>query len=173
MSLFNSSYQNISFRQQIISANQNYPCPRCSSGMLETFGLTETYKCTSCERNFVALRGGRYLYPANNLGVKIAPTFWWDGLRWHWAGTTASTRQLVAILVMFSLPLILVNLGFTYNSFKGAPEWLSMPLALAAVSLVTIQAIYFLCWDFDFVTKKRNPKPESQVSEPPPPLCES
>lgn len=166
MHLFNSSYQSISFRQQIISCNQSYPCPRCNCGILETYGLTETLQCSSCQRNFVALRGGRYLHPANSMGVKIAPTFWWDGLRWHWAGTTASTRQITVMFMLLATPLMALALGYQNNLFKGAPDWLNLPLAMAAASLLGMQALYFFCWDFDFVARRRPRARQQQVSEP-------
>jgi len=83
--------------------------------MLEAFGITETLKCTSCERGFVALHGGRMLYPANRMGVKIAPTFWWDGLRWHWAATTASTRQILTIVL-----LSVMSVTGAYAAFGGS-----------------------------------------------------
>lgn len=166
--MFNSSYQNLSFRQQIISANQSYPCPRCTSGMLETYGLTETFKCTSCERSFVALRGGRMLYPANRMGIKVAPTFWWDGLRWHWAGTTASTKQLFTIVAMFVLPVALAQLAFAFNLIADKPDWLNPALATALVSLLSMQAIYFLCWDFDFVSRSKERERKSPLADRPP-----
>lgn len=154
--MFNSSYQHVSYRQQVITLNQSYPCPRCNCGALEQFGLTETLKCNSCMRTFVPLRNGRCLFPSNRMGWKIAPTFWWDGLRWHWAGTTASAGQLCAIVLLFMLPLLALNGAFYYfNIWPDRPEWLSPLLLSAVVSLITIQTIYFLCWDFDFVSKRR------------------
>ena len=153
--MFHPSYQQLSFVQQIISISQNYPCPRCTCGSLEPFGLTETFKCNSCERAFVPLRGGRLLYPANRLGVKVAPTFWWDGLRWHWAGTTATSRQLSLIVAFFFTPLLLLNIGLCLNLFSERPEWCSPILLTAVLGLMTIQLIYFLCWDFDFLTKRK------------------
>src|SRR6185369_15876120 len=148
--MFHPSYQHVSFRQQIIGLNQTYPCPRCSSGALEPFGITETFKCNSCERSFVPLRGGRLLCPAKRMGWKIAPTFWWDGLRWHWAGTTASTRQLLSIVALFLLPLAVLNLAMSMNLWQDRPEWCSPVLVSAILGLLTIQCIYFMCWDFDF-----------------------
>ncbi len=153
--MFNQSYQQISFHQQIIALSANYPCPRCSSGSLEPFGLTETFKCNSCERNYVPLRGGRLLHPANRLGWKIAPTFWWDGLRWHWAGTTATAKQLTGIVALFLLPLFLLNGALSLNLWVDKPEWCSPLLLTAVLGLLTVQLIYLLCWDFDFLTKKK------------------
>ena len=163
--MFNSSYQNLSFRQQIISPSQSYPCPRCSTGLIEPHGLSECLNCSSCERSFVALRGGRLLTPANRLGFKIAPTFWWDGLRWHCAGTTASSRQLLTLVFLFFLPIVASHIAFSLNLFQDRPEWLSPALASAVIGLFSIQTIYFLCWDFDFVARqkdkeKRTPLPD-------------
>lgn len=151
--MFHSSYQNLSFRQQIIAANQSYPCPRCSSGMIEPFGITETLKCTSCERSFVALRGGRMLYPANSMGLKIALTFWWDGLRWHCAGTTASSRQLLTPILLLASCVALSQLILSLNLIASKPEY--PPLAAAAGLLVGLLLIYSICGDFDVVAKRK------------------
>ncbi len=159
--MFNSSYQNLSFRQQIISPTQSYPCPRCSTGLLEPFGLTECLKCSSCERSYVALRGGRLLTPANRLGFKIAPTFWWDGLRWHWAGTTASTKQLFLLVLFFVMPIAASQIAFQANLFGSHPDWLNPFLASGVIALFALQTIYVLCWDFDFVSKQRDKKERS------------
>jgi hypothetical protein len=155
--MFHSSYQNLSFRQQIIAANQSYPCPRCSSGMIEPFGITETLKCTSCERSFVALRGGRMLYPANNMGLKIALTFWWDGLRWHCAGTTASSRQVLMLALLLTSSVALSQMFLSLNQVASRPEWqwLSPPLAGAIVMLLVLVLIYSCCGDFVVVTKRK------------------
>jgi hypothetical protein len=123
--------------------------------MLEAFGLTETLKCSSCERSFVALRGGRLLYPANRLGMKVALTFWWDGLRWHWAGHTASTRQLLAVIMFFFMPIMAAQVAFALNLWPEHPEWFSPVAACTAIALLTTSAIYFLCWDFDNVAKRK------------------
>jgi hypothetical protein len=153
--MFNSSYQQISFRKQIISTTQSYPCPQCSSGMLEPFGLTETMKCTCCERTYVALSGGRLLYPANRLVMKISPTYWWDGLRWHWAGHTANTKQLLAIFVFFMTPILLSQVLFALNLLPEHPDWLNAKTAFIAVAALTSAAIYCFCADYDFVVKRR------------------
>jgi hypothetical protein len=153
--MFNSSYQHISFRQQIISASQSYPCPQCCGGMLEAFGLTETLKCSSCERSFVALRGGRLLYPANRLGMKVALTFWWDGLRWHWAGHTASTKQLLAIVLLFFTPLLAAQVFFALNLWPEHPDWLSAKTTTLAIAGLTLATLYCFCFDFDMVIKRK------------------
>jgi hypothetical protein len=154
--MFNQSYQQLSFHQQIIGLNQNYPCPRCTCGSLEPFGFTETFKCTGCERSFVPLRGGRLLHPANTLGWKIAPTYWWDGLRWHWAGTTATAKQLTTIVALLIMPLLALNLCLYFNASFERPEWCNPVLMTAILGLLTMQLIYFLCWDFDFLSKKKS-----------------
>jgi hypothetical protein len=153
--MFHSSYQHISFRQQIISPSQSYPCPQCSGGMLEAFGLTETMKCSSCERCFVALRGGRLLYPANRMGVKMAPTFWWDGLRWHWAGTTASTRRVLSMFLVFFVPIFAAKALFALNLLPEHPEWLNATAAIAAIALLYFLTLSYFCWDFGMVIKRR------------------
>ena len=89
------------------------------------------------------------------MGMKVAPTFWWDGLRWHWAGTTATTRQLCSIVAFFLLPLAALNLGISLNIWGERPEWCSPMFLTAVAGLVTLQIIYFLCWDYDFLTKKK------------------
>jgi len=154
--MFNQSYQQLTFHQQIIALNQTYPCPRCSCGIMEPYGHTETFRCSGCERVFVPLHGGRMLHPANRMGSKVAPTYWWDGLRWHFAGTTATTHQVVTILGAFLLPLIALNISLSLNLWRDRPEWCSPLLMTALIGLVTIQVIYFCCWDFDFLAKARN-----------------
>ena len=153
--MFHPSYQHVSFHQQIIALNQTYPCPRCSCGSLEPFGLTETFKCHNCERQFVPIRGGRLLYPANRMGWKVAPTFCWDGLKWHWSGTTATARQLLTIVSLFVLPLAMLNVGMYFNVWSDKPDWCSPLLLTAVLGLLTIQMIYFMCWDFDFLSKRK------------------
>lgn len=150
----NFAYQNLSFRQQIITANQSYPCPRCSCGMLEAFGITETLKCTSCERGFVALHGGRMLYPANRMDWKIAPTFWWDGLRWHWAATTANTRQILTLVLLTVMAVTGTYAAFGFNLIARW-EWLSPMLAASVVLFLSLGSIYFFCGDFDVVAKRK------------------
>ncbi|HEY9784743.1 MAG TPA: hypothetical protein V6D17_05010 [Candidatus Obscuribacterales bacterium] len=150
------SYEQLSFHQQVIVLNQTYPCPRCSSGILEPYGLTETFACNSCERGFVPLRGGRLLHPSRRMGWKVAPTFWWDGLRWHWAGTTATTKQLLTIVTVFLVPLAILNVSLYFNVWPERPEWCTPMLLTAVLGLLTIQLIYFTCWDFDFLAKRKS-----------------
>jgi hypothetical protein len=96
------------------------------------------------------------LHPANRLGSKIAPTFWWDGLRWHFAGTTATTNQVLTILTAFLLPLLALNLSLSLNLWHDRPDWCSPLLMTALIGLITVQMIYFCCWDFDFLARSRN-----------------
>jgi hypothetical protein len=154
--MFHQSYQQLSFQQQIIALNQTYPCPRCNSGMLELFGYTETFKCNDCQRSYVPLCGARMLHPALRLGSKIAPTFWWDGLRWHWAGTTATSKQILAIVALSVVPIILINLALTMNFWKDRPEWCSPILLSIVVGLMTLQMIYLICWDFETLSRGKS-----------------
>jgi hypothetical protein len=162
--MFHPSSQHISFRQQIISLNQGYPCPRCPIGSLEVFGLTETLKCDSCERSFVPLKSGRFLYPANQLGWKIAPTFWWDGFRWHRDRTTASTKQLTIITLLSLVPVLAILVAAQIN-----PHWWTetvpkgyLPALFASIAwLFSLQLIYLSCWDFDFYSLKNKRKVKS------------
>ncbi|MBI2811288.1 MAG: hypothetical protein HYX67_10730 [Candidatus Melainabacteria bacterium] len=90
------------------------------------------------------------------MGVKIAPTFWWDGLRWHWAGTTATTKQLTSIVALFMMPLVALNIALYMNVGAAIlPEWCSPVLLTAITGLLTMQLIYLFCWDFDFLTKRK------------------
>lgn len=152
--MFQPNAQQFSFRQQIIALNQSYPCPRCSAGVMEPFGLTETFKCNGCKRVYVPLKGGRYLFPANSIGWKIAPTFWWDGYRWHWAGTTASTQQLSCIVLVSLLPVVALNVAIHMNLLAGRPYWCTPLLMSLIIGLITTQVAYLTCWDFDFLSKK-------------------
>ncbi|MCW5824846.1 MAG: hypothetical protein KIT34_18760 [Cyanobacteria bacterium TGS_CYA1] len=156
--MFQSPHQNhLLFKQpHIISVDQTYPCPRCEHGLLEPYGHTETLNCLSCDRFFVPLRGGRKLFPANRMGWKIAPTYWWDGLKWHWAGTTATARQLTTIVLMFMLSLAGAHFFSSSSLLANRPDWLNPVLIMAITGLVTMQLIYYLCWDFEFISKRRN-----------------
>lgn len=155
--MFQPPSQHLSLKQQVIALSQSYPCPRCTPGVLEPYGHTETMMCNSCRRSFVPLRGGRLLFPANRLGWKIAPTFWWDGYRWHWGGTTATFRQLGIIITLSMLPVLTMITVATIQ-----PGWCTAikagdantGLIAALVGLVTMQLIYFFCWDFEFHRKK-------------------
>jgi hypothetical protein len=162
--MFHPSSQHLSLRQQVIALSQNYPCPRCTQGVLETFGLTETLQCNDCRRGFVPLRGGRFLYPSNQLGWKIAPTFWWDGFRWHWGGTTATTKQLTTIVMLSLMPVLCV---FVIHSLWAGifPKWCTestLSLLSPIIGLITMQLIYFLCWDFDFFWRRPRVKPQDE-----------
>ncbi len=161
--VFHPSSQHMSLRQQVITLAQTYPCPRCTAGVLEPYGMTETLSCNACKRGFVPLRGGRFLYPATLMGWKIAPTFWWDGFRWHWGGTTATARQLSAIVLLSLLPVIGV-----LSAAPALPRHpLCEPCLLAlAVGLVSMQLIYLMCWDFDFFSRHKAHFPDEAVGEP-------
>lgn len=152
---FPSSSQHLSLKQQVIALSQSYPCPRCTPGVLEPFGHTETMLCSGCKRSFVPLRGGRLLYPANSLGWKIAPTFWWDGYRWHWGGTTATSKQLGIIVLLSLLPVLGVVLAFQVFQLDQTSGMLDKCIICPIVGLVTMQLIYACCWDFDFYTKNK------------------
>jgi hypothetical protein len=155
--MFNQSYEQLSLRKQIIACNQAYPCPRCQSGTLKSFGYTETLKCSQCERNFVPLFGARLLYPALRMATKIAPVYWWDGVRWHWAGTTASFKQVVCIFILAIMPFVLLHGAILADIWKTRPEWCSPLLMSVLVGLITMQMIYLICWDFEFpIGKKSN-----------------
>ena len=158
----NSSYQHKTQRQQVIALNQSYPCPRCNCGVLEPFGHTETFQCSGCSRCFVPLNNGRKLYPANRMGWKIASTYWWDGLRWNWAGTTASAFQLLSIVMMFITPMLTVNLLMTSNVWTQRPEWVSPLLMTAVVGLVMAVVLRLLCWDFDIGSNSQAANSEIQ-----------
>ncbi len=155
--VFPSSSQQLSIKQQVIALSQSYPCPRCTPGVLEPFGHTETMMCSGCKRSFVPLRGGRLLFPANSLGWKIAPTFWWDGYRWHWGGTTATTRQLTVIVLMSLLPVLgAIFASSNQHWFLGQlPQPDSLWVVCPIVGLITMQLIYACCWDFEFYSKSR------------------
>lgn len=155
--VFHPSSAETPLRQQVIALSQTYPCPRCTSGILEPYGHTETMQCTNCHRSFVPLKGGRLLYPSNSLGWKIAPTFWWDGFRWHWGGTTATTRQLSMIVLFSLLPAISIFMAHhmyatTWNALM--PRWCDPVIFSPIVGLLTMQILYLMCWDFDFCKQK-------------------
>ena len=107
--MFDQGYQQLYVQKQIISLSEVYPCPRCKHGCLELYGDTETFACSTCNRKFVAINSSRILYPASRLKLKIAPVFWWDGLHWHLAGTTASLAQTVLTFILFIAPILIIN----------------------------------------------------------------
>lgn len=153
--MYHPSSQHISFREQIIALSQSYPCPRCNSGMLEPRTLGDTFRCSGCSRDFVALKSSRFLYPANCLKWKIAPTFWWDGYRWHWAGTTATTKQLLGISALSMLPIAGIDWAMYSNLLPGRPDWCTPALMSFLLALATVQIIYLLCWDFNAAPKTK------------------
>ena len=159
--MFHPSSPHLSFRQQVIALSQSYPCPRCSAGVLESHSMTETLHCNHCVRSFVALRGGRFLYPASQMGWKIAPIFWWDGFRWHWGGTTATTKQLMTIILLSLLPVIAI-LSYASIYPKLFPHWAEPTLISPIVGLLTMQMMYLLCWDFDFFSRRPRVKPQDE-----------
>ncbi|MBX9568543.1 MAG: hypothetical protein K2X77_06580 [Candidatus Obscuribacterales bacterium] len=152
---FPSSSQQLSLKQQVIALSQSYPCPRCTPGVLEPYGHTETMMCASCKRSFVPLRGGRLLYPANSMGFKIAPTFWWDGYRWHWGGTTATAKQLCVIVLLSLMPVFGILLASKVSTFEPFFKQCYPALLAPLVGLLTMQLIYACCWDFEFCSTKR------------------
>ena len=159
--MFHPSSQHISFRQQVIALSQSYPCPRCTPGVLETYGLTETLHCNHCARGFVPLRGGRFLYPATQMGWKIAPIFWWDGFRWHWGGTTATTKQLTTIIMLSLMPVIGI-LAYASLYPHHFPKWAEPTLLSPIIGLLTMQLMYLVCWDFDFLSRRPRVKPQDE-----------
>ena len=100
------------------------------------------------------LKGGRFLYPANSLGWKIAPIFWWDGYRWHWAGTTATGRQLFTIVILSILPVIAANLAMYFGFWANRPDWCTPLIVSPVVGLISINLLYLTCWDYDFLARK-------------------
>lgn len=160
--MFHPSSQHISLRQQVIALSQSYPCPRCTPGLLEPFGLTETLQCNSCKRGFVPLRGGRFLYPSNQLGFKIAPTFWWDGFRWHWGGTTATTKQLSTIVLLSLLPVVSILFLTTIFPPQNLPNFCQPALLAPVVGLIAMQLMYLFCWDFDFFSRRPREKAQDE-----------
>jgi hypothetical protein len=47
------------------------------------------------------------------------------------------------MFMLLATPLMALALGYQNNLFKGAPDWLNLPLAMAAASLLGMQALYF------------------------------
>jgi hypothetical protein len=154
--MFEQSYQQLYIEKQVILLGQNYPCPRCKCGNLEPFGETETFICATCRRNFVAINAGRVLYPVYSMKTKIAPVFWWDGLRWHLAGTTASSRQAIVTMLLFILPILALDaLVFCFNhghlpaSATAQTFWLNLALLNLLVGFFMAQLFYLTCWDHE------------------------
>ena len=153
--VYPSSSQQLTLKQQVIALSQSYPCPRCTPGALEPFGHTETMMCSNCNRSFVPLRGGRLLFPANSMGWKIAPTFWWDGYRWHWGGTTATTKQLSIIVMLSLLPVFGVVFAHKAGMFNLPTGYDALWVICPIVGLITMQLLYACCWDFEFYSKDK------------------
>jgi hypothetical protein len=151
--MFDQSYQQLYLEKQIISLDESYPCPRCKSGHLEPFGDTETFCCGHCSRKFVALNAGRILFPATRLKIKIAPIFWWDGVHWHLAGTTATPSQSLFVLAMFIVPMLAIN-AFVFFINQGHPVnhashnlILNLVLLNILTAFFVAQLFYLFCWD--------------------------
>jgi len=154
--MFDQSYQQLYLEKQVILHGQVYPCPRCKCGNLEAFGETETFICTACSRNFVAINAGRILYPVYRMKTKIAPVFWWDGLRWHLAGTTASAKQVIWGIIIFVVPIMLLNGAVFYlnhgHNIGQAPKeafWLNLSLLNLLIGFFLAQIFYLMCWDHE------------------------
>ena len=152
--MFDQSYQQLYLEKQIIVLEQAYPCPRCKAGNLEPFGETETFACTACRRSFVAINAGRTLYPVFSMKLKISPVFWWDGLHWHFAGTTASHKQLVISLIFFVIPLLAIDaMVFWFNQGHAVSHasiqafWVNLSLFNLLVGFFLAQLFYLICWD--------------------------
>jgi hypothetical protein len=167
--MFDQSYQQLYVEKQVISLSESYPCPRCKTGHLAPFGETETFSCNQCSRQFVALNAGRILYPAGRLKIKIAPIFWWDGLHWHFAGTTASLAQTTFALAMFIAPVLAVNafvffINHGHLVVAGQSLSQSLLLNLALLNVLTIffmgQLFYLFCWDQSW---SHNPRYNRQI----------
>jgi hypothetical protein len=99
------------------------------------------------------------LYPAHQLGWKIAPIFWWDGFRWHWGGTTATVKQLSVIIMLSLLPVFGI---LFYSSICKLPRCLEPSLLGPIVGLITMQLIYLLCWDFEFFSRRTPTRPQDE-----------
>jgi hypothetical protein len=54
------------------------------------------------------------------------------------------------------MPLALMHGALYLNLWAERPEWLSPMLLTALMSLLTIQLLYFTCWDFDFLAKRKS-----------------
>ena len=156
--MFDQSYQQLYLQKQIIALGASYPCPRCKCGSLEAFGETETFICGACRRNFVAINAGRILYPAYSMKTKVAPVFWWDGLRWHLAGTTASKKQIIFASTSFLLPLAIINTFIlSLNHVQSAVLahtlsqnfYLNLAFLNVLVGFFMSQLLYFMCWEQD------------------------
>ncbi len=151
--MFEQSYQQLYVEKQVISSGQAYPCPRCRSGNLEPFGETETFLCANCGRNFVAINAGRVLYPVYSMKTKISPVFWWDGLHWHLAGTTASNKQILAMMLLFIIPIFAVDTVVFWLNHGHAMQtmtqsfWLNLTLLNLLVGFFFAQVFYLMCWD--------------------------
>lgn len=152
--MFEQSYQSLYLEKQMILQGQTYPCPRCKYGSLEPFGETETFVCSACSRDFVAISAGRILYPACHMKRKIAPVFWWDGLHWHFAGTTASLKQLATVVLLIASSFAFVNCALLYLKYEQilgqttrlAP-WLNLLLINILMATLLGHLFYTLCWD--------------------------
>jgi hypothetical protein len=90
------------------------------------------------------------------MGFKIAPTYWWDGLRWHFAGTTATTKQILVSLSFAMMPAILLNLALALSLWKDRPDWCNPCLLTVLVGLLTALMIYLICWDFEFLPRGKS-----------------
>src|ERR1700722_6744762 len=142
--MFDQSYQQLYVEKQVILLGQNYPCPRCRSGNLEPFGETETFVCAACRRNFVAINAGRVLYPVYSMKAKISPVYWWDGLRWHLAGTTASNGQFLTTVLLFVAPLFCMDTAVFWLSHGHAVHQVTAQAFWLNLTLLNLLVGFFL-----------------------------
>jgi hypothetical protein len=61
----------------------------------------------------------------------------------------------MTIVSLFIMPLVALYAGMTLNVWSERPDWCSPLLLTSVLGLLTIQLIYFLCWDFDFLSKRK------------------
>lgn len=146
------SSSHLSFPRQVISTIRAYPCPRCPLGTIEVMGPSEAFECSDCLRHYVALYGGHYLHPAQRTGRKIMPIFWWDGFHWHRSGNTATKSQLLLMVLLSVLPALAFYLPMRLHLWDPGYAWCHSMLAVAGIALASLQIIWLLSWDFDFLT---------------------
>ena len=146
--MFQKSSQNISFNhKQVINLDNSYACPKCEVGNISQFGHSETFLCNECRHKFVPLKASKLLYPANDPGFKIALTYWYDGQKWHKAGTTASFTYMLTLMIVLTIPPLILNYFLTQNIWLNKPYWCNNEILILLSIILELQLFYTYIWD--------------------------
>ena len=146
--MFPKSHSNLTFsHKRTISLDQTYSCPKCSIGTISNYGHGEVLHCNECQHKFVPLNSSKLLYPAIDPGFKIAPTYWYDGKDWRFAGTSASFTHVLILTIIAILPYLVLDYLICQNIWLNRPSWYSNELTFGLVFLTEFVLFKMFIWD--------------------------